>query len=146
MPSVPEISFSAVGQLGFWKSALEELKDTYPPLRNDAPLRPLTYLPPPLPVKEQMDEIYRFPIAVERSIAFLRNNATSAEDLMVLRVIAWLNRAQRDETARIQGAIWRHDPQRFQRELRDGHWHLVNGDAVQGPAPGANAAGNAGGN
>ncbi|KAF5711903.1 hypothetical protein FMUND_8744 [Fusarium mundagurra] len=145
MPTVPVISFCAVGQIGFWKSALEEVKETCPPLRNDAPRRPRTYLPPLLPVKERMDEIYRFQSAVDQSIVFLRNNATSAEEVMVLRVIEWLATAQRNETSRIQRKIWVLDPQRFRREFNEGYFHFVDGEPVLGPDPGADAGANASG-
>ncbi|KAF4496741.1 hypothetical protein FAGAP_7092 [Fusarium agapanthi] len=150
MPNVQVIAFCAVGQLGFWKSALDEIKETYPPLRNDASRRPRTYLPPLLPVREKMDEIYRFQLAVNQSIVFLLDNATNAEEVMVLRVIEWLARAQRNETGRMQRKIWTLDPERFRREIRDGYVHLADGEAVMGPDPradaGANAGGNAGGN
>ncbi|PNP86514.1 hypothetical protein FNYG_00216 [Fusarium nygamai] len=134
MPTVPVIAFCAVGQIGFWKSTLDEVKEIYPPLRNDAPRRSPTYLPPPLPVKEKMDEIFRFQFAGDQSIIFLRDNATSTEEVMVLRVIEWLARIQRNDTGRIQRMIWTLDPERFDREIRDGHVHFADGQAVQGPA------------
>nr|RBQ97391.1 hypothetical protein FVER53263_12622 [Fusarium verticillioides] len=146
MPTVPVISFCAVGQIGFWKSALDGVKETYPNLRNDAPHRSPTYLPPPLPVREKMRDIYRFQYAVDQSIIFLRDNATNIEEVMVLRVIEWLARIQRDDTGRIQRLIWTLDPERFFREIRDGHVHLADGHAVLGPAPSATADATAGSN
>ncbi|KAF5691028.1 hypothetical protein FDENT_3632 [Fusarium denticulatum] len=146
MATVQVIAFCAVGQLGFWKSALDEVKETYPPLRNDAPRRPSTYLPPPLPVKQKMDEIARFQYAVEQCIIFLRDNATGTEEVMVLRVIEWLARIQRNDTGRIQRMIWTLDPERFRREIRDGHAHPADGQTVQGPDPSANAGSNSGAN
>ncbi|KAF4945295.1 hypothetical protein FGADI_12035, partial [Fusarium gaditjirri] len=113
MPTFPVITVCTVGQLGFWKSALEEVKEIYPPLRADAPRRSPTYLPPPQPVKQKMDEIFRFKWAVDQSIVFLREHATNHEELMVLRVIEWLARAQSNDTGRIQRAIWTLDPERF---------------------------------
>ncbi|KAG5755800.1 hypothetical protein H9Q72_000371 [Fusarium xylarioides] len=151
MPTVPNISFCAVGQIGFWKSALDEVKESYPTLRADAPRRPPTYLPPPLPVEEKMHEIYRFQGFVDQSIVFIRDNAITAEEVMALRVIEWLATAQRNETGRIQRKIWALDPERFQREIRDGHVTVGNSrvasNAVQVVAinAGGNAAGNAAG-
>ncbi|EXL70898.1 hypothetical protein FOPG_13327 [Fusarium oxysporum f. sp. conglutinans race 2 54008] len=98
--------------------------------------------PPPLPVKEKMDEIYRFQWAVDECIVFLREHATNGEELMVLRVIEWLAAAQRNDTGRIQRAIWTIDPGRFRREMRDGHAHGDHGQAIQGPDGGSNAGGN----
>jgi hypothetical protein len=39
-----------------------------------------------------------------------------------------------------------HCHERLHHEIRDGRAHLVNGQAVLGPDPSANAGGNAGGN
>ncbi|KAF5642224.1 uncharacterized protein FTJAE_3699 [Fusarium tjaetaba] len=146
MATIPDIAFRAVGQIGFWKSALDGVKETYPTLRNDAPRRQPTYLPPPLPVEQKMREIYRFQWAVDESIVFLRDNATNVEEVMVFRVVEWLGKIQRDDTGRIQRIIWTLDPERLRRELRDGHAHLVNGQARVGPAPSATAGANAGSN
>ncbi|KAF5608297.1 uncharacterized protein FSUBG_4833 [Fusarium subglutinans] len=141
-----EIAFSVVTRLGYWKVALEEIKDMYPPLRLNAPRRPPTYLPPLLPVRETMDDVYRLQSACQQSLLFLRDNAISAEDMLVLRVIHWLVRAERDETTRIQRTIWFLDPEHFRREIREGHWHIVNNEVVMGPDPRANAGADAGGN
>ncbi|KAF5552228.1 hypothetical protein FNAPI_7143 [Fusarium napiforme] len=146
MATLPDIAFRAVGQIGFWKSALDGVKETYPTLRNDAPHRSPTYLPPPLPVEQKMRELYLFQWAVDESIVFLRNNATNTEEVMVLRVIEWLARVQQNDTGRIQRLIWTLDPERFRRELRDGHAHLVNGQPVVSLAPRATAGANAGSN
>ncbi|KAF5538656.1 hypothetical protein FMEXI_9291 [Fusarium mexicanum] len=146
MPTMQAIAFSALAQIGFWNSALDEIKETYPHLRKGAPRREHLYLPPPLPVREQMDDIYRFELAVHQSIVFLRDNATNAEEMMVFRVLDWIARVQRKETSRIQYKLWTLDPERFRREIRDGHWHLVNNVAIRGPDPRANAGANAGGN
>ncbi|KAF4416993.1 hypothetical protein FACUT_12557 [Fusarium acutatum] len=93
-----------------------------------------------------MDEIHRFQSAVDQSIVWLRDHATNAEEVMVLQIIEWLAAAQRNDTGRIQRKIWTLDPERFRREIRDGHVHLVNGRAILGPSPDGNAGGNAGGN
>jgi hypothetical protein len=93
-----------------------------------------------------MRDIYRFQYAVDQSIIFLQDNATNIEEVMVLRVIEWLARIQRDDTGRIQRLIWTLDPERFRREIRDGHVHLADGYAVLGPAPGATAGATAGSN
>lgn len=144
MPTVPVISFCAVGQLGFWKAAIHEMKETYPPLRTGAPRRAPTYMPPFLPAKETMDEIYRFQSAVYQSIAWLRDHATDAEGIMVLRVIESLAEGQRIETRRIQHKIWTLHPARMLREFRDGNFHFVDGEPVMGLDPNANAGANAG--
>ncbi|KAF5581245.1 hypothetical protein FPCIR_10238 [Fusarium pseudocircinatum] len=145
MATVQVIAFCAVGQIGFWKSALDEIKEIYPPLRNDAPRRPSTYLPPPLPVREKMHEISRFQFAVEQCIIFLRENATGIEEVMVFRVIEWLARIQRDDTGRIQRMIWTLDPERFRREIRDGHVHIPDPSANAGANAGSNSGANTGG-
>ncbi|EGU88875.1 hypothetical protein FOXB_00619 [Fusarium oxysporum f. sp. conglutinans Fo5176] len=80
--------------------------------------------------------------AVDECIVFLREHATNGEELMVLRVIEWLAAAQRNDTGRIQRAIWTIDPGRFRREMRDGHAHGDHGQAIQGPDGGSNAGGN----
>ncbi|KAF5257153.1 hypothetical protein FOXYS1_12339 [Fusarium oxysporum] len=100
MATFPVITVCTVGQLGFWKSSLEKIKETYPLIRANAPRRSPTYLPPPLPVKEKMEE----------------------------------------------RAIWTIDPDRFRREMREGHTHGSSGQAIQGPDGGSNAGGDAGGN
>ncbi|RKL37788.1 hypothetical protein BFJ70_g6741 [Fusarium oxysporum] len=146
MATFPVITVCTVGQLGFWKSSLEKIKETYPLIRANAPRRSPTYLPPPLPVKGKMEEIYRFQWAIDECIAFLREHATNGEELMVLRVIEWLAAAQRNDTGRIQRAIWTIDPDRFRREMREGHTHGSSGQAIQGPDGGSNAGGDAGGN
>ncbi|KAI3575644.1 hypothetical protein IWW34DRAFT_809098 [Fusarium oxysporum f. sp. albedinis] len=84
--------------------------------------------------------------AVDECIVFLREHATNGEELMVLRVIEWLAAAQRNDTGRIQRAIWTIDPDRFRREMREGHTHGSSGQAIQGPDGGSNAGGDAGGN
>ncbi|KAJ9424515.1 hypothetical protein QL093DRAFT_2095202 [Fusarium oxysporum] len=78
-----------------------------------------------------MEEVYRFQWAVDECIVFLREHATNGEELMVLRVIEWLAAAQRNDTGRIQRAIWTIDPDRFRREMREGHTHGSSGQAIQ---------------
>ncbi|KAK2693014.1 hypothetical protein QWA68_007078 [Fusarium oxysporum] len=146
MATFPVITVCTVGQLGFWKSSVEEIKETYPLIRANVPRRSPTYLPPPLPVKEKMDEIYRFQWAVDECIVFLREHTTNGEELMVLRVIEWLAAAQRNDTGRIQRAIWTIDPDRFRREMREGYAHGGSVQAIQSPDGGSNAGGDAGGN
>ncbi|KAH7222565.1 uncharacterized protein BKA55DRAFT_546079 [Fusarium redolens] len=118
MPNFGTITVATVGQIGFWQTSMDGIKDTYPLVCRDAPPREPTFLPPPLPVLEQMEELRRYRWAVDESVRYLRDHATNGEEQMVVNVLTRLKEITEAENRRIQHAIWTIDPARYQWELQ----------------------------
>ncbi|KAF9776102.1 hypothetical protein IL306_005767 [Fusarium sp. DS 682] len=72
-----DIIITALRLCGTWAQSLKEIEDMFPAISLDTPRREPTLLPPPLPVREQMNEYIEYRRSIDFNLRLLRLRATT---------------------------------------------------------------------
>ncbi|KAF9776103.1 hypothetical protein IL306_005768 [Fusarium sp. DS 682] len=100
-----------------WQMSILETQDLFPATRPDASAREPTIIPPPLPVKQKMNEFAQYQRVVKRNINILQRLMTNNEQRVRLMDLVALSGSLETTTIKIQMTIWDLDPDRYNREL-----------------------------
>ncbi|KAF4344527.1 hypothetical protein FBEOM_1494 [Fusarium beomiforme] len=119
MAHFASLTVTTLAHIGNWQAALLEVQSQYPAIRPDAPEREPTLLPPPLPVKQQMDQFGGWNRKIKSNLTNLERLVTNHEERMSGMVMRALFGMLQATTNKIQQKIWDIDPQRLQREMND---------------------------